>query len=218
MSHTHHDILTLDSNWEPHAWINLEKAIQHEATDEVIEHLGESIFVYHGGKNRFTGEQSVLETSSIIVVSGAPSARRYKDPALTNIALFQRDLHICAYCGNHYAPNELTRDHIWPQNPTHGPGGKDIWMNVVTACRDCNSLKGNIMPGQHLPKDNYGRQILGPQGTGLMSPLYVPYVPCKAEHMIMKGRNVKADQMEFLLARVKNKSSRIFDYAKSVLH
>ena len=148
MSHTHHDILTLDSNWEPHAWINLEKAIQHEATDEVIEHLGDKIFVYHGGKNRFTGEQSVLETSSIIVVSGAPSARRYKDPALTNIALFQRDLHICAYCGNHYAPSELTRDHIWPQNPTHGPGGKDIWMNVVTACRDCNSLKGGSDRGK----------------------------------------------------------------------
>jgi uncharacterized protein YllA (UPF0747 family) len=49
-----------------------------------------------------------------------------------------------------------------------------------------------------------------------MEPLYVPYVPCKAEHMILKNRHIKADQMEFLLERVKNKKSRIFDYARGM--
>jgi 5-methylcytosine-specific restriction endonuclease McrA len=204
-------ILKLDHNWQPQEWIDLEKAIQHEATDEVIDHLGESIFVYHGGKNRFTGEQSVVETSSIIVVTGQPNPRRYKDPALTNEHLFKRDLNLCAYCGQTYKTHELTRDHVHPQNPEDPKvaRGRDVWMNVVTSCESCNSLKGNILPGQMLPKVN-GHQILGPQGTGKMEPLYLPYVPCKAEHLIMKGRNIKADQMAFLLSRITNHESRMF--------
>jgi hypothetical protein len=84
-------------------------------------------------------------------------------------------------------------------------------MNVVSACKECNALKGDVLPGEKLPY----RQ-LGPQGTGKMDPLYVPYVPCKAEHMILKSKNIKYDQMQFLLDRVKNKKSRIFDYANDL--
>jgi len=204
------EVLKLDRNWVPQEWITVKKAIEHEATDEVIEHLGEKIFVYHGGKNRFTGEQSVVETSSIIVVAGEPSPRKYRDPALTNDSLFKRDLHMCAYCGQVFSKGDLTRDHIHPQNPEDSriAKGRDIWMNVVTACKSCNSLKGNILPGQMLPKVN-GVQVWGPQGTGRMDPLYLPYVPCKAEHMIMKGKVIQGDQMEFLVKMIKNPNSRV---------
>lgn len=201
-------ILTLDKMWEPHRWIPLEEAIVLESKDLIVDHLGESIFVYHGGVNRVTGERSCLETSSIIVVDGAPNPRKYKDPTLTNNSLFHRDLFLCAYCGTSHKPSELTRDHIMPTSK----GGRDIWMNVVTACKECNALKGDVLPGHKLP---HGAP--GPQGTGHMDPLYVPYVPCKAEHMILKNRAIKADQMEFLLERVKNKKSRIFDYANEIL-
>lgn len=196
-----HDILVIDRNYSPHSWIDIEKAIAHEATDEVIDHLGESIIIYHGGKNRFTGLQSTIETSSIIVIDGAPNPRKYKDPALTNLALFQRDLHMCAYCSRIYRSIDLTRDHILPTSK----GGKDIWMNIVASCKSCNSLKGDLMPGQKLPSE-----CLGPQGNHLMHPVYVPYVPCKAEHLLMKGRNIKADQMEFLISQIKNPNSRAF--------
>lgn len=197
------EILVLDRNWTPHSWIDLEKAIAHEATNEVIDHLGEAIFVYHGGKNRFTGEQSKIETSSIIVVDGAPNPRKYKDPALTNPSLFQRDRHVCAYCTRIYRAVDLTRDHVQPRSK----GGKDIWMNVVTACKSCNSLKGDMLHGQKIPYDHSGYP--GPQGDGHMHPVYLPYVPCKAEHMIMKGRNIKADQMAFLISQIKNPNSRV---------
>jgi len=89
-------------------------------------------------------------------------------------------------------------------------------MNVVASCKGCNSLKDDTLPGQKLPKDSNGRQIFGPQGTGFMDALYVAYVPCKVEHMIMRNRNIKADQMQFLLERVHNRHSRIFDYAKDL--
>ena len=199
-------ILTLDKNYTPHRWITKQDAIIHEATDEVLEHLGEDIFVFHGGTNR-DGVESVLVTSSIIVIDGAPNARRYRDPALTNSALFQRDRYVCAYCGGLFRSGELTRDHIHPTSK----GGKDVWMNVVTACKKCNALKGDTLPDANLPFKQ-----LGPQGTGKMNPLYVPYVPCKAEHMILKNRTVKFDQTRFLLERVKNRNSRIFQYAKDM--
>jgi hypothetical protein len=200
-------ILTLDKNYQPHRWVSVEDAIVLESKELVVDRLGESIVIYHGGTNRITGQRSFIETSSIIVVDGAPNPRKYHhDPVLTNHGLFQRDLFICAYCGDVFKTSDLTRDHIYPQSK----GGRDIWMNVVTSCKDCNSMKGDTLPGHKLP---FG--MLGPQLTGKIDLLYVPYVPCKAEHLLMKNRNVKIDQMKFLLERVKNKSSRIFDYAIS---
>ena len=201
------DILVLDRSWEPHQWLPTTEAIILEAKGLVIDHLGEAVTIYHGGVNRISGQRSFIETSSIIVVDGETEMKKFKAPALTNSGLFQRDLHLCAYCGMRYSSSELTRDHVYPVSK----GGKDIWMNVVTACKTCNSMKGNILPGQSLPNGQYG-----PQGTGHLDPLYLPYIPCKAEHLIMKNRKIKFDQMKFLLERVKNKKSRIFDYASDM--
>lgn len=205
-------ILVLDKQYQPHDWVPIEEAIIAEAKNLVLDHLGEAIFMYRGGFNRL-GEQSKIQTSSIIVIDGVAPHRKHRAPALTNSSLFQRDRCLCAYCGNKFKVQELTRDHMMPRSK----GGPDVWMNVVTSCKRCNSLKDDVMPGQKLPKDSNGRQVLGPQGDGYMNPLYVPYVPCRAEHMILKNRNIKADQMEFLLQLVSNKKSRIFDYAKDFL-
>jgi 5-methylcytosine-specific restriction endonuclease McrA len=193
-------VLALDKNYEPHRWISYDDAIMLEAKNLVLNHIGENVIVYRGGINALTGKESVIETNTIIVVDGAPSNKRYKEPTLTNSALFQRDRYTCAYCGETFNLANLTRDHIHPVSK----GGHDKWMNVVTACKPCNSLKGDILPGQHLPGDAWS-----PQGTRTMDPLYVPYVPCKAESMILRGRNIKADQMEFLVHRIKNQNSRI---------
>ena len=200
------DILVLDKNWVPHSWIDIEKAIAHEATSEVLNHIGETIIIYNGGTNRFSGERSKIETSSIIVVNGAPDRSKYKEPALTNDSLFQRDRHVCAYCSRVFRAIDLTRDHIYPQKPVKGSGGKDIWMNVVTACKKCNSLKANMLPGEKIPRAHSA--FPGPQNNGKMEPFYIPYIPCKAEHLIMRGRNIKADQMEFLINHITNPHSR----------
>jgi hypothetical protein len=59
----------------------------------------------------------------------------------------------------------------------------DAWTNVVTCCERCNQRKGDRTP------EEAGMQLL-----------YVPYAPSWAEHLILKNRNILADQMEFLLA------------------
>ena len=60
---------------------------------------------------------------------------------LTNEHLFLRDGHRCAYCARHRrelgAREHLTRDHLVPRSK----GGRDVWLNVVTACSSCNHLK-----------------------------------------------------------------------------
>ncbi len=198
-----HRILKLDRSYRPLGWCDTDKAILHEFTGEVLEHLGEEIVLYRGGVSRMTGQESSVVTSSIIVVDGEPNMKKWHmPPVLTNASLFQRDRYVCAYCGGLFKDHLLTRDHIHPVSK----GGKDVWMNVVTACKGCNGMKGNILPGEHLPHGLYS-----PQGTRTMDPLYVPYVPCKAEALVMKNKKILADQMAFLMERVANKDkSRMY--------
>jgi 5-methylcytosine-specific restriction endonuclease McrA len=65
--------------------------------------------------------------------------------ALTNEHLFLRDGHRCVYCGRHRREmrgrDRLTRDHLVPRSK----GGRDEWLNVVTACSSCNHRKDNRM-------------------------------------------------------------------------
>ena len=59
-----------------------------------------------------------------------------RKPAFTRFNVFLRDEFECQYCFSH---NNLTFDHIVPKSK----GGKTTWENVITACSDCNTSKGN---------------------------------------------------------------------------
>ncbi|VEP16202.1 HNH endonuclease [Hyella patelloides LEGE 07179] len=65
--------------------------------------------------------------------------RPWKIPPVSRKEILRRDEHQCQYCGNR---KQLTIDHIIPRSR----GGKHIWNNVVIACADCNSRKGNKTP------------------------------------------------------------------------
>ena len=49
---------------------------------------------------------------------------------------------VCHYCEKQITPKELTMDHVVPISR----GGKSTKGNVVTACRDCNTLKKQLLP------------------------------------------------------------------------
>ena len=108
-------------------------------------------------------------------------------PALTNTALFARDAHLCLYCGRECHRPQLTRDHVLPVSR----GGRDVWENVVAACFQCNSRKGNRTPQQ--------------AGMPLLA---VPYRPSWVEHLILSNRNILADQMAFLKNQLPKKHAR----------
>ncbi len=63
----------------------------------------------------------------------------YKGVVLSRGNIFRRDSHRCQYC---YAAEELTLDHVVPKSR----GGRSSWDNLVTACKRCNSKKGDFTP------------------------------------------------------------------------
>jgi hypothetical protein len=67
--------------------------------------------------------------------------------------IFKRDNFTCVYCGS---KKDLTIDHVIPKSRR----GNSSWQNLVTACRKCNSYKGD-----HTPEE-----------VGLVLP-YKPYKP-----------------------------------------
>jgi len=179
------EVLQLDVSGRPQAWISAKEAAILYASDGVAWTLGDTFYVLRGGYQR-TGLQSRIEVHPIIAVRGSVPSRAWRQtPALSNPKLFARDRGICAYCGRHFRFEDLTREHIVPTSR----GGHDTWMNCITACRPCNGHKGNRMPEEaHL------------------SLMYLPYVPSLHEDMILRGRRILADQMEFLLASVPRNS------------
>ncbi len=180
------EVLQLDMSGRPQDWISSREAAVLYATDGVAWTLGNAFCVLRGGTQRRTGLQSRIEVHPIVAVRGAVPSRAWRQtPALSNSKLFARDRQVCAYCGGRFRYDEMTREHIIPTSR----GGLDSWMNCISACRACNGHKGNRLPEEaHL------------------SLLYLPYVPSLYEDMILRGRRILADQMDFLLASVPSNS------------
>lgn len=175
-------ILQLDIAGNPCRWITYEDAVYYYAKDLVAWTPTEDGFTVHGGKSRLTGTTSFMDLATIIAVRGEVSDKGlYRTPTLTNRALFRRDQNVCAYCGEEFGHDHLTRDHVIAQSR----GGKDVWTNVVTSCGPCNRRKD----------DNLLEEID-------MKLLYVPYAPTRSEYLLLMNRNVLADQMDFLKAKI----------------
>lgn len=182
-------ILALDLSGTPRAWISLNDAVTYHAKGNVGWEYGDHEFVARGGYQS-DGKQSIIKTKSIIAVkaeNGFAIEKVRREVVLSNKTLFGRDQHICAYCGREFGSKHLSRDHIVPKSR----GGLDKWMNVVTACRDCNCDKDD--------------QLLSECGMHL---LYLPYVPNHAEKLLLEGHTILEDQMSFLKARLP-KNSRL---------
>ena len=176
------EVLQLDVSGRPQAWISAKEAAVSYASDGVAWTLGDTLYILRGGTQRRTGLQSRIEVHPIIAVRGAVPSRAWRHtPALSNPKLFARDRQVCAYCGHRFPLDDLTREHIVPTSR----GGHDTWMNCITACRPCNGRKGNRLP------EEMSRSLM-----------YLPYMPSLHEDMILRGRRILVDQMEFLLASV----------------
>ena len=180
-------ILTLDQNGIPHRWITWQHAVWYYAKERVAWETGSAAFTVNGGKSRDTGEISSVSAASIIAIRGKAMAMKSFNqvPPLNNRELFHRDRHVCGYCGGIFSHSKLTRDHIIP----YSRRGMDTWMNVVAACRSCNERKGSRLPEE-----------------AHMELVYAPYVPNRAEFLILANRRILVDQMEFLKQHVSAQS------------
>ena len=182
-------VLGLDIAGNPFKWLSAEEAVHYYASDKVVWDLGADLQVFHGGHQK-DGHQSEISIKSIIAVRGE-TKRSYDKATINthgNFLLFRRDHNICAYCSDEFEGRDLTRDHVHPRSR----GGSNDWVNSVTACKSCNMRKANRTP------EEAGMQLL-----------YVPYRPCRWEHFILQNRNVIADQMEYLKAKLPKHSRYI---------
>ncbi|MFP3983447.1 MAG: HNH endonuclease [Desulfurivibrionaceae bacterium] len=64
---------------------------------------------------------------------------------------------VCHYCGQSFAPAELTMDHIVPL----ARGGKSTKGNLVPACKGCNNKKKIMLP---LEWEEYMESLAGNSG------------------------------------------------------
>ncbi len=176
-------VLRTDVSGMPLEWIDYKEAARLYHQEQIAYTCGRSIFRLTGGTNARTGRRTVLDVNSIVATvghTGNPGNTRHDYvPPLNNQTLFRRDAFLCMYCAQRFAARELSRDHIRP----FSQGGKDVWTNVVTACRRCNNVKASRTPEQ-----------------ARMQLIAVPFTPTYAEYIFLKGRRVLADQMEYLLA------------------
>lgn len=170
-------ILVCDLGGQPHHWASWEDGVVLKYKKLLSYEQGDSS-VFHGGTSRMTGERTTIDVAPIVFLK---DVLKYdaRIPPLTNPNLFARDRQICGYCGRHFGENKLSRDHIHPVSK----GGKNVWENVVTACKSCNHLKADKTVKE-----------------AEMSLLYVPYVPTHAERLILQSRNILFDQMDYLRA------------------
>ncbi|MDH5178319.1 MAG: HNH endonuclease [Gammaproteobacteria bacterium] len=176
-----HMILRLSQSGQATGWIDWQEAVLLYARDQVAWTLGEQTMRFYGGTNRLSNTRSYMDVHPIIAAKGIQGYSKYAvTPPLTNRELFRRDGHTCMYCLTTLGNQHLTRDHIVPMSR----GGKDVWTNVITACKACNQRKAD--------------RLLKEINMRLHA---VPYTPNHAEWLILRNRHIQADQMEFLKAQ-----------------
>jgi hypothetical protein len=171
-------ILRLNVAGNPIEWLTWQEATTLYARELVTWTLGDTIRTVLGGTSRFSGERSSIKLNSIIACAGDIHHHHHQKPALSNRILFRRDQNVCMYCGKEFLDKELSCDHILPTSR----GGKNIWTNVVAACRRCNHFKQDRTPEE-----------------AHMELLALPFEPNLAEYLaLMNSRRIRSDQMDFL--------------------
>jgi hypothetical protein len=177
------EVLRTDVSGMPLEWIDYRDAVRLHFMGQVAYAFGQTLFSLRGGMNARTGCRTVVHVSSIIATVGHShnpgNLNQGYVPPLNNETLFRRDAYLCLYCGERFHSRELSRDHVRP----FSQGGRDVWTNVVAACRSCNNYKAWRTPEQ-----------------AKLQLIAVPFQPTYAEYIFLKGRRVLADQMEYLQA------------------
>jgi 5-methylcytosine-specific restriction endonuclease McrA len=121
-------VLVLNSNYEPLDVCKVKRAISL-----ILQKKAETVETNSGVVRSVTLE---LEVPSVIRLLYYVKRPRL-ELKLSRKGIFLRDNYTCQYCGK--KGGELTIDHVVPKRL----GGKSVWENLVTACKECNHKKGD---------------------------------------------------------------------------
>ena len=127
------NVLVLNITYEPLKIVDWKKAITllFLGKVEVLEEYGREI-------------HSVSFSVKLpAVVRLLKMVKRPKTPIkFSRQKIYARDKYRCQYCGDKFAPEDLTYDHVLPRSR----GGRTEWRNIVTCCVECNRRKGGRTP------------------------------------------------------------------------
>lgn len=126
------DVMVLNASYEPLSVIRKSRAV-------TLILLGRARVLEATGAT-YSSQNEIVEAPSVIILNEMVDAARERPVPLSRRALFARDNHTCQYCGA--TPPKLEVEHVHPRSR----GGRNVWENVVTACRDCNGRKADRTP------------------------------------------------------------------------
>jgi 5-methylcytosine-specific restriction endonuclease McrA len=124
-------VLVLNQDFSPLMVCSVERAF-------ILVYLKKSEMVRTANGHKIHSVTQTFPMPSVIRLNRYVNAP-YKGVNLTRQNIFKRDNNECQYCGTR---KDLTIDHVIPR----AKGGKDTWINLVTACKKCNAKKGESTP------------------------------------------------------------------------
>jgi 5-methylcytosine-specific restriction endonuclease McrA len=128
-------VVVFSKNYLPVSRVNIKRAI-------VLLVTGKAEPLDFSGKGYSVHSPSVvLVVPEQIRLTMTDTERVWRVPPVNRREVLRRDKHTCQYCGS---TKHLTLDHVIPRSK----GGKHSWDNVVIACEQCNSRKGDRTPSQ----------------------------------------------------------------------
>lgn len=130
--------LVLDSSFQPLSWMPLSLYSWRDVMEIITDdHAVEKVAVleyYDAVIHSATKEWKI--PSVISLLNHAPENRRVP---FCRKNVFIRDEFTCQLTGKKYPVDQLTFDHVIPRCK----GGRTTWDNIVTACKEANSRKGD---------------------------------------------------------------------------
>ena len=129
--------LILNADYRPLSYFPLSLWSWQDAIKAIFR---ESVVVVSEYERVVRSPTHEFKLPSVLALKEYVPTARY--PAFTRFNLFLRDSFICQYCDDEFKAQNLTFDHVIPRSK----GGRTSWENIVTACQDCNTAKGNRMP------------------------------------------------------------------------
>lgn len=128
-------VLVLNAGYEPLSLVSVRRA--------VVLLLREKAELLEATQQMLHGANRSLPVPLVIRLVHYVRLPHRRVPA-TRAAIMLRDAYTCQYCGAMPGRSELTVDHVIPRSR----GGRHDWVNLVTACKRCNQVKGSALLGE----------------------------------------------------------------------
>jgi 5-methylcytosine-specific restriction endonuclease McrA len=129
------DVLLLNANAQPISYLPLSTIAWKEAI-LYMYHQKCSVLEWY---DDWLVRSPTWETKVPAVIMLKDFVKQKTQVRFSKYNVFLRDQYTCLYCDKPVQHNSATLDHVIPLSK----GGKTNFLNIVTSCESCNSLKGN---------------------------------------------------------------------------